>query len=237
MESSSTNSPNRVTVSLRIDSSESLSAQLISRLDEACDCIEDTGRPALLLLRLSGRAMRSSEQPWPGNVDIHTVNKWEQALRRVERLDAVTVSIADGICQGAAMELLLVTDYKLATTDAVLRVSNGSSDIWPGIVLYRIARQLGVSRSRRLLLSGKIAAADAAFFGLVDEVIANTDGAEAAIEAALRPLDLAQFAVHRRLMLDGLTMSYNDALGAHLAACDRQLRYRRSVNGVATSNA
>ena len=39
----------------------------------------------------------------------------------------------------------------------------------------------------------------------------------------------AEHAIRRQLLLEAATTSYEDALGAHLAACDRELRRLRRI--------
>jgi isomerase DpgB len=211
----------RCVVPLVIEAGEALRPQLLSRINDACNRVEDARSGAgLLLLRLCESRERSAGPQWPGAVTVHEIGKWEQALRRIERLDALTMALVEGRCYGAAIEALVVADCRFATAGATLQLRAGDGAVWPGMILHRLTCQLGVASARRLLIRGEIAGADAAAIGLIDAVVAG-------VEAALTTMDFAahpHFGMHRRLLLDGAGASYDEMLGCHLAACDRQLR-------------
>jgi isomerase DpgB len=62
--------------------------------------------------------------------------------------------------------------------------------------------------------------------GVIDEVTGNaTPAIEKAMEVAATARG-TELAIRRQLMAEALTTSYEDALGLHLAACDRALRRR-----------
>jgi isomerase DpgB len=204
------------TMSVYIDGGEPVSPELIKTLTTAIDRIEDDGPGHALILRAGG----VPANPTPAGIDIQLINKWERALRRLERLDALTVAVADGPCGGVALEALLATDYRFATATASLCPSP-----WPGMGLYRLANQAGAAVVRRAVLLGvPIPAAEARDIGLIDELVADPATAVAAVPGLLGMSSTSELAIRRRLLLDAVTTSYEEALGRHLAACDRQLR-------------
>ncbi|MDA3647916.1 enoyl-CoA hydratase/isomerase family protein [Saccharopolyspora indica] len=208
---------------LEITGGGTLSDELIRAVNEFCDRVEDASDDVLAIVQL-GNGEPGGEQ-WPGEIDIHRVNRWERALRRMERLRAVTIAVAEGHCGNPAVEVLMVADHRIAANDAQLALPTGAGRFWPGMVLYRLANQIGVARTRRLLISDPvISAAKAAEFGLVDETAVNLPAALDTAVAALGSVDAAEFAIRRRLLLDATTTSFEDALGVHLAASDRTLR-------------
>jgi isomerase DpgB len=210
---------------LRIDGSLPLSAGTTAALNGFIDQVEDSGA-GVAVLYLSGAPSASVDQ---GQLDVHLVNKWERAVRRLERVKAATVAVVTGDCGGVALELLLATDYRLATADARLLVPSGSGAAWPGMILYRLANQVGMARIRRTVLFGTpVSAIEAAELNLVDQIV---DGEEtvreseiALVTGLLGPDAGAELAIRRQLMLDATTTSFEEALGKHLAACDRALR-------------
>lgn len=211
-------------VHLEVNSRESLSAAVINRVNAACEQVEDAPKDVILLVHLRDGGPEAGE-PWPHEVGIHTVNQWERALRRLERLPAATLAVVEGECTGLALEALLTTDYRVAGTAATLRVPGTGEGTWPGMSLYRLANQLAVAQVRRLALFGvEVSAPRAVELGLLDEV---GEDAEALARAALEVLGGGrgkELAIRRRLLLDATSTSYEDALGSHLAACDRALR-------------
>jgi isomerase DpgB len=159
-------------------------------------------------------------------VDTPLVNKWERALRRLERLPATTVAVARGACSGVALEVLLATDYRIGTPDLRFALSTGAGGgpAWPGMALYRLANQLGPSRVRRAVLFGTpVDAATALDWSLLDEIAVDWDGARVAA-TAMAARSRVDAGVRRQLLLEATTATFEDALGRHLAACDRVLR-------------
>ena len=95
---------------------------------------------------------------------------------------------------------------------------------WPGMALHRLAQQTaGTAAIRRAVLFGTpLDAAQALALHLVDEV---TDDAASSVAAELTAVFAgSELAIRRQLLLDGRTAPFEEALGAHLAACDRALR-------------
>ncbi|WP_173141798.1 enoyl-CoA-hydratase DpgB [Kibdelosporangium persicum] len=216
---------------LDVDSDVSLSPELVAAVHAFCDRVEDLAAGLVAVLRVNGTDQPGAGRPWPGEVNVHLVGKWEQALRRVERLGPASIAVAGGNCGGPALELLLAGDYRIGLRDLRLAVPVGPGGSWPGMALYRLANQLGVARSRAVLLFEQSFSAQRALeVGLVDELVDDRDAAVEAVRtrsAALSGDAGVDVAVRRRLLLDAATMSFEDALGAHLAACDRALRQTR----------
>jgi isomerase DpgB len=227
---------------LEISSRDSLSPRVIDRVNKACERVEDAPKDVILLVRLhDGRAASddaasaagddaASEdvaggEPWPHEVGIHAVNRWERALRRLERLPGATLAVVEGDCTGLALEMLLTTDCRVALDTARFRLPATAEGTWPGMSLYRLANQVGVAQIRRSVLFGlDFDAVRAAELGLIDQI--GEDPAALA-RAALEMLGGGrgtELAIRRRLLLDATTTSFEDALGSHLAACDRALR-------------
>ena len=93
------------------------------------------------------------------------------------------------------------------------------------MALYRLANQVGAGRARQLALFGTELPADrAAEWGLLDEVVPDPAARSAEVLDAFAGTRGKELAIRRRLLLDAGYTSFEDALGAHLAACDRALR-------------
>lgn len=205
---------------ISIDGGQHLSAGLVMALGAVCDQAEDLGGPGIVLVQVSGAPGGS----WTKDLTVGLVSKWERALRRLERLGMPTVAVATGDCGGVALDALLATDYRIASGDVRLLVPVQGGSTWPGMAIYRLAQQVGVARVRRSVLFGHpIDAAEALDLRLIDEIADDTAAGE------LRPglaaeLSVAEPAIRRRLLLDTAATSFENALGVHLAACDRELR-------------
>jgi isomerase DpgB len=208
-------------LTLRIDGAQPVSAAAVEAVLALCDRAEDRAEPDVVTLRVSG----TPSGPWTGGLNVGLVSKWERTLLRLERLSAFTVAVAEGECGGAALDALLVADYRLALPGTRLLVPSDGHATWPGMALYRLAHQAGPARIRRAALLGvPIEADEALVLGIVDEL--SDDPAEGLAVIARQAAGIAgrELAIRRRLLFDAATTTFEDALGAHLAACDRHLR-------------
>ncbi|WP_394619048.1 enoyl-CoA-hydratase DpgB [Lentzea sp. JNUCC 0626] len=209
---------------IRVTGGEPPARQVLAALENACAAAEDLGGAVPLVVRLGGKARQSGFH----EVDVHLVNKWERALRRVEWLGAVTVAVVDGDCTGTALELLLCCDHRIASPRSVFGVPLSGTTPWPGMALHRLVHQTGLARARRLTVFGqRVDAHEAAAIGLVDEVVDDVAAALTGVLARCEGLAGSEAGVRRRLLLDATATGFDEALGAHLAACDRTLRRER----------
>jgi isomerase DpgB len=196
----------------------------IAGLNRACDMVEESGPDTVLLLQLSGAASQLAALP----ADVHEVNHWERALRRIERLGSVIVATLDGVAGPAAFAVLLTADYRIMAPAASLGLL-GRQGILPDTTLFRLANQLGVAQARRIGLFGMpLAAADAQRLALADELNPSPLAAAKDFIGCLQAAQTRDVAVRRRLLLDASAISYEDGLGVHLAACDRFIRAARA---------
>ncbi|GAA4212209.1 enoyl-CoA-hydratase DpgB [Microbispora amethystogenes] len=211
---------------LSVDGALPLSAGLVEAVQTLCDAAEDHADPGPVVIALSGvpdgAASGTTFGPAPGGLDIGLVSKWERALRRLERLPVRTCAVVLGDCGGTALEVLLATDLRVATPGARLVVPAYGDAVWPGMALYRLTQQAGVGGVRRAVLGGApISAERALALHLLDGL---SDDPAAALAALTDDLPGRDLAIRRQLMFDAARTSFEDALGTHLAACDRALR-------------
>jgi isomerase DpgB len=221
--------PDRGDLILRVDGSRPLSAETVAELGAVCGRAEDGDTSGFVIICASG----VPGPEWLSGLSVALVSKWERELRRLERLPAVTIAVADDDCGGPALDALLATDYRImpAWAKLVMPVVAGAS--WPGMALYRLARQAaGAAQVRRAALFGTpIDAVTAQAMGVIDEVADNvTFPIEKAMEVAAAAGG-TELAIRRQLVLEAPTTTFEDALGIHLAACDRVLR--RAATGAA----
>ncbi len=93
------------------------------------------------------------------------------------------------------------------------------------MTLYRLVQHIGLARARRIVLwDSAIELGDATELGIVDQV--SEDLTEAVHTAAVLRGRLSdrETRIRRRLLEEAASAEYEDALGVHLAACDRELR-------------
>jgi isomerase DpgB len=216
-----------VSAELSVDGTEPLTTASVRALEAVCDRAESEPG-GMVTVRVTGR----QDVMTTNGVHVGLVTKWERAVRRLERLPAATVAVATGDCGGLALEVLLATDYRIITPEARLLVASAGGATWPGMGVHRLAQQAGFAKVRRAVLFGEpIGGWEAAEAGLVDEVTEEPEAAVAALKTLAEGLPGKEIAIRRQLLLDAATTSFEDALGAHLAACDRLLRLTAGTAG------
>jgi len=224
---------NEKATEVHVDCARSL-VELTAVVNSACGRVESAPETAALVLRLVG--VPADREMWPGTVTIQEVNRWERAVRRLERLTAVNIAVASGTCGGPALDLLLAADFRIATPDLVLVLPRNEGRFWPGMSVYRLVQHLGLPRARRMVLSGaEVPVALQKELGLIDEECLDTG---VAVRDMILMLDVGsgqELAVRRQLLLEAASADYDEALGAHLAACDRELRLLRTGSETASA--
>ncbi|MFD5558731.1 enoyl-CoA-hydratase DpgB [Streptomyces sp. NPDC127068] len=215
---------------VKIDGTAPLTLASVKALADVCDQAEDRSAGdvggGVITARVTGRPGPG----WTEGLNVALVTKWERALRRLERLPAATVAVATGETGGPALDVFLAADIRLATPDAQLLVATDGEATWPGMAAYRLVQQAGTARVRRAVLFGvPIPADQARELGIVDELTEDPDAALAAVARLAGELSGKELAIRRQLLFDATSTSFEDAIGSHLAACDRALRRTAAV--------
>ncbi|MQY11001.1 Enoyl-CoA-hydratase [Streptomyces sp. RB5] len=201
---------------LTVDGSSPVTATTVKELVALCDRVED-GDGTTVLIHVTGAP---TVPVFPPDAGIALVTKWERALRRLERLPAATVAVAHGSCGGPALDAFLTADLRIAAPGTVFWATPDAGSPWPGMAAFRLTRLVGLPHARRAVLLGEpITAAEAERTGLVDRI--TDDAVPSALPGGTAGAELA---IARQLLFDAQSTSFEDALGAHLAACDRTLR-------------
>ncbi|WSQ12848.1 enoyl-CoA hydratase/isomerase family protein [Streptomyces sp. NBC_01231] len=207
---------------VRLDTGSPL-PELTAALDEVGEQAGKQCEPAAVVLRLTSPTHRP--QAWPDGVTVQEVKRWERAVRRLEQLENTTVAVAEGTCGGAALDLLLAVDYRIGRPGLRLLLPVNDGHFWPGMSLYRLVRHIGPARARRIVLwDSVIELSDAAALGIVDQVAEDLAEAVRTATARRGRLSDRETPIRRRLLEEAVSAAYEDALGVHLAACDRELR-------------
>ena len=206
---------------LELDGSEPLSATAVKAVGDLCDRTEDQDGNGIAVVHVTG----APDGDWTGGLDVMLVTKWERALRRLERLPTATVAVAHGDCGGTALDAFLAADLRVAAPGSRLLVPRDATATWPGMAGYRLVQLAGAARVRRAVLFGHpIEAAEALALGIVDELAEGSVAAVGMAAGLAHGLTGQEIAIRRQLLFDASTTTFEDALGAHLAACDRMLR-------------
>lgn len=155
------------------------------------------------------------------------------AFHAVATAPQITVAAINGYALGGGCELALAADFRIAGARARLGLPEVTLGIMPGSGgTQRLAHVVGLAHAKDLILTGRSLDADEALsIGLVDQVTAEDDAYEAAVERALafargpHSLRHAKRAVNASVVLpidEGLALEA-DLITACFASADGQL--------------
>jgi enoyl-CoA hydratase len=139
-----------------------------------------------------------------------------RAFNVLAGLACPTIAAVNGFALGGGCELALACDFRVASTTARF----GQPEILLGIIpggggTQRLARLVGASRAKDLILTGRqLRAEEALAIGLVDEVVAPEELADRALAraGALAAGPRAVQALAKRAIDEGLEGSLTDGL-------------------------
>jgi enoyl-CoA hydratase len=142
--------------------------------------------------------------------------RFREALDRLAAIPRATVAAVNGYALGGGCELALACDFRVVADDAKL----GQPEILLGIIpggggTQRLARLVGSSRAKDMILTGRQVAADEALaWGLADQVVPKAELIDTALEfaATLAKGPLLAQAACKRAIDEGLDGTLEDGL-------------------------
>jgi enoyl-CoA hydratase/carnithine racemase len=98
--------------------------------------------------------------------DIHNV------FDEIEAIEVPVICAINGVAAGGGLELALSCDFRFAAATAKMGLPENNVGLIPGSGgCSRLVRQVGLSRAKRLVMTGEIIPAEKALqYGLVDEI-------------------------------------------------------------------
>ncbi len=218
---------NGLGLTITIDGSQDL-AETTRTLAALCRQVEQRREKSVVVLELG--ELPQGRREWPGPVGVGDVNRWERTVHQLEQLNAVTIAAARGTCGGPALDLLLAADFRIAGPDLRIMLPINDGQFWPGMSVFRLVRNVGLARAKQVVLWGTDLSLDKATeLGLVDRVGEDLSDAVRTATVLLGRVSDKETALRRQLLMEAGAADYDDALGVHLAACDRELRRLRAA--------
>ena len=96
----------------------------------------------------------------------------ERAFCALEHMDKITVAALHGYCLGGGLQLAVACDIRICSTDCRLGLPAGELGLFPGMVVYRLPRLIGLGPTRRIILHGDLVEPEEALrLGLVDHLV------------------------------------------------------------------
>lgn len=149
--------------------------------------------------------------------------RWQRLLDDVERLPQVTVAALHGHVIGGAALLAAACDLRVAAADVAIRIPEVAIGIpltWAG--LPRLAREIGLPRTRDLVMTGRVIdAATAETWGFVQRTV-TTAALAGAVDELVDAL-VAQPAAALAMTVDGLRALGRAVSGPELGWADADL--------------
>lgn len=161
--------------------------------------------------------------------DVHSfLDRMGRLFRQLETLSVPTLVAINGFCFGGGLEMALCADFRMATEDARMGLTETSLGIIPGAGgTQRLPRIIGQAKAREMILSAeRIEATTALQLGLVRELAADSDSLrrsalnwmQKVCENAPLSLVLARQAIEK-----GMEMSLEDGLKLERELYERTL--------------
>lgn len=184
---------------LRLNRPDNLNAWNQQMRDELRDAVaslvaDDTLRVAVVTG--TGRAFSAGEdvRGMKGLTDLGTrgfrrvVRDIHNVFDELEAIEVPVIAAINGVAAGGGLELALSCDFRFAADTAKFGFPENNVGLIPGSGgCSRLVRQIGLSRAKRLVMTGEmISAAQALAIGLVDEVYPSGQLMEQAWQFAQR---------------------------------------------------
>ncbi len=175
-------------------------AEVISALSQVFESLQGADGVRLVLLTGAGQAFSAgADLEWmKAAVEWSEADNREDAmalavmLNRLYDLPAMTVALVNGAAMGGGAGLVAACDYAVALASAQFAFSEVKLGLTPATISPYVVAAIGPRRARALFATGKVFdAAYAEKIGLVDEVVADTAGLNAAAERIAGEIKLA----------------------------------------------
>lgn len=159
-----------------------------------------------------------------------------RALSTFARMDAVLITVVNGVAAGAGFSLAVTGDLVLASDSASFTMAYTKAGLSPdGGSSYYLPRLIGIRKTQELMLTNRtLSAREAADWGLVTELVAADDLAARAAELADQMASTARTSngAVKSLLLSSLKSGLEEQLEAEgrlIAACAESADGREGI--------
>jgi len=204
--------------------------QTVHDFHAALDELERNRDVRAVIVTGAGRAFSSGidlKALAAGDIKLDWFRRIDEALRRLEQLDALTVAKIRGYALGGGLQVTLACDLRVATIDSRFGLPAVLEALIPGMGVYRLPRFIGLGRARRLVLTGEMIAADEAErIGLIDWAVpeAQLDETVNSVIAATLKGSAAARGYSKRMVTAAFESDYDDAFARYLEYQEECLR-------------
>jgi len=199
----------------------------ISELTHVLHYLEDESECKFVMFRGSkecfGRGL-DIDNFYPPKIDYEGFRKWEEMLRTIEKIEKITLAVVEGDCLGAAIDLVLTCDVRLAADEAKFSHDEVKRGILPGQTIFQLGKFCGLGKMMELIQTGRpYTAQEAVALGILNanHVPSKMDGAIAAAVEKYASVNMNILMLSRRLSKESFSIGYDDFIGGYLAAQHR----------------
>jgi methylglutaconyl-CoA hydratase len=184
----------------RADKRNAFNAEVITALSQAFESLQGADGVRIVFLTGEGSAFSAgADLEWmKAAVEWSEADNREDAmalatmLKRLYDLPAMTVALVNGAAIGGGAGLVAACDYSVAVQSAQFAFSEVKLGLSPATISPYVVAAIGPRRARALFATGKLFdAAHAEKIGLVDEVVADAAGLQAAADRIAGEIKLA----------------------------------------------
>ena len=221
----------------RPEKRNAITPAMLATLEDALGAIEADAAVRVVVITGAGPKAFSAGADvgaWSSLAPLEMWRTWtrtgHRVMARLEGLRQPTIAALNGIAYGGGLELALACDLRLAADHVTLAAPEVGIATVPGWgMTTRLASISGPARAKQMILTGRpVAAAEAASWGVVSEVVpaADLDGATADLAARIAAQAPVAVQVAKQL-IDGLrprSAASLEALGGGLTAFTEDAR-------------
>ena len=195
----------------------------------ALDELEKTKEIRAVIVSGAGRSFSSGidlKALAAGELKIDWFRSFDEAVRRLELLDALTVAKIRGYAIGGGLQVALGCDLRVATPEARFGLPAVLEALIPGMGTYRLPRFIGLGRARRMALTGELVPADEALrIGLIDWIVPEdklSETVESIIAGTLKGSATAR-GLTKKLITASFESNFDEAFATYLEYQQRSL--------------
>jgi enoyl-CoA hydratase/carnithine racemase len=214
-----------------------ITMKAISELTSILHYLEDESKCKFLIFRGSGACFGRGldvQNFYPGKIDYDGFRKWEAVLRTLDKLNKITMAVIEGECIGAAIDLALTCDIRIAAKDAIFSHDEVRKGILPGQTVFQLGKFCGLGKMLELIQTGRVySAAEALEMGIIN---ASYDASkiEGGITETMGKYTSNDMNIHtltRRLSKEAYSIIYDNYIGGYLAAQHRVISLPETAGG------
>ena len=194
------------------------------------DELESSDEVRAVIVTGAGRAFSSGidlKALSAGELGIDWFRSFDEAVRRLEQLSALTVAKIRGYAIGGGLQVALACDLRVAAPGTRFGLPAVLEALIPGMGTYRLPRFIGLGRARRMVMTGELIDSDEALrIGLVDWVVTEdklNETVDSVIAGTLKgSATVRGFA--KKLVTASFESDFDSAFAAYLEYQERSLK-------------